>query len=126
MKASAIAQFVQNIERILAGEQVDVFASLLSCHFEYIAAEILTSKLSPGIWYDGANDLEYEVLSPNQVEFRGNMSVWMYQDKTWTEPFVARVTDNRTNSEGMPIYIRMGQHEDKQDLFQIQWLYNNY
>lgn len=125
MKLSAINRFADNIERLLNGEEIDLYDSMIDSSFEYIAAEILSPQLQDGIWYDGTGDLKCKILAQNKIEFSGNMHVCLYQDKFWREPFQAIVTDERKLGNGMPIFVSVGDRKGENDLFKIVWNYKN-
>jgi hypothetical protein len=65
MKQSAIDRFTNNIEKLLNGEKIDLYQSRIDSSFEYIAAEILTTQLQDGIWFDGTEDLIFKVRDKN-------------------------------------------------------------
>ena len=81
---------------------------MIDSNFEYITAEILTSKLDTGIWFDGTNDLRYEINNPHKISFYGNMQVCLNQDKFWIEPFTSVITDERHKGGGFLIYVKVG------------------
>jgi len=125
MKLTAINKFAGNINKLLNEETVDLYESMIDSHFEYIAAEILSSQLQNGIWFDGTGDLKFNLVKPSQIEFSGNMLVCLNQEKRWKEPFFAIVSDERLQGNGMPIFVRVGEHEGEGDLFNIVWFYKN-
>jgi hypothetical protein len=59
-------------KKLLGGHEVDRYESLIDAHFEYIAAEILSSQLARGIWFDGTNDLRYQLVDHDIVSFFWN------------------------------------------------------
>jgi len=73
MKNSFIERFVENIESIINGEDVDLYDSLLDSSFEYITGALVGSQRENGIWYDGTGDLVVSKRKSKQLEFRGNM-----------------------------------------------------
>lgn len=66
MKSSALNRIAENIQKLLNGEEVDLYESLVDTSFEYISAEILSPQLEDGIWYDGTDDLVFEKVGANQ------------------------------------------------------------
>ncbi len=125
MKSEAINRFVSNIERLLTGEQLDLYKGMVSSSFEYIAAEILTDQLQEGIWYDGVSGLIPSLTKHNQVRFTGEMYICLNQDKFWQEPFLSVVTDNRTYNQGINVYVKIGQLEGEKELLSMDWRCRN-
>ena len=125
MRTEAVNRFINNIERLLKGEAFNMYEEMVSSHFEYIAAEILTEQLEDGIWFDGVSGLVAKTNRFNQVEFSGEMYVCRYQEKFWKEPFFARVTDSRNQNGLLNIYVKIGNLENEKDLLSMDWLYLN-
>lgn len=125
MRVEAINQFVGCIERLLNGEQIDLYGESVSSSFEYIAAEILTDQLIEGIWYDGVSNMVATVENSNRVVFSGYMYVCLNQEKFWQEPFKAVVKDERVSHNGVRVYVKIGELEGEKELLSMEWHYRN-
>ena len=125
MKQSAIQNFSDNISKLLNGDKIDLYESLIDSSFEYIAAEILSSQLDEEVWFDGTDDLTSRILSEDTIEFSGTMKVYRGQDNFWDDNFTAKVTYNHTRNDSMLIYVCIGELEAEDDLYKITFRYRN-
>ena len=119
MSNSFIERFVRNIDLILNGDEVDLYESLIDSSFEYITSELVGDQRESGIWYDGTGDLVVSKRKSRQLEFRGNMHVALEQNKFWTEPFYARVTDKRNTNQGMVVLVHIGDYKAEGNILEI-------
>jgi len=110
MRLAAIEKFIEHVELLLSGVDVDLYDSIDSC-FEYIAGTLLGKLRGNSIWYDGTGDLTFKKRKKNQLEFFGNMHVMEEQTGCCKEPFYARVTDRRCTKQGVVVFVRIGEYE---------------
>ena len=107
MASEAIQKFISNIERLIAGEPVDLYKSFVNATLERIGTALHYNFREPGIWYDGSSDLIARKRKAKQIEFSGTM--WVMQDKkSWREPFIAIITDKRVTKQGFSIIMKVG------------------
>jgi len=118
MRLSAIEEFIENIELLLNGVDVDLYDSIDST-FEYIAGYLLDGLRDNGIWYDGTGDLTVKKRKKNKLVFTGNMHVMEEQNGCWKEPFFASVTDKRCTNQGVLVFVRIGQYEAEGNLSEL-------
>lgn len=118
MRLAAIEKFIEHIEQLLNGVDVDLYDSIDST-FEYVAGSLLGKIRDGGIWYDGTGDLTVKKKKKNQLEFSGNMHVMQEQKNCWKEPFIARVTDKRCTKQGVIVFVRIGEYEAEGNLDEL-------
>jgi len=118
MRLAAIQKFIEHVEQLLNGVDVDLYDSIDSS-FEYISGALLGKSRDSGIWYDGTGDLTFKKRKINQIEFFGNIHVMGEQKGCWNEPFYARVTDKRCTKQGVLIFVRIGAHEAEGSLDEL-------
>ncbi|MCW9017393.1 MAG: hypothetical protein OQJ89_10540 [Kangiellaceae bacterium] len=115
---AAVEKFIEHIELLLNGTEVDLYDSIDSS-FEYIAGALLGKLRDNGIWYDGTGDLTFKKRKLNQLDFSGNMHVMNEQKECWKEPFFARVTDKRCTKQGVIVFVRIGEYEAEGELIEL-------
>ena len=100
--------FEDVFKRLLARENVDLYAEDVSLMFEEIAATLLgPAPGREGCYFDGVDGLASTVKSPRQVQFTGEM--WVGGNRTqWLEPLRATVTDKRCTKQGIWIVLWIG------------------
>ena len=114
---SIVENIVANFERLLKGDEIDLYKAGISADFEYVALWLFKSE-RPYFWYDGVNDLQARHRKTRQIEFSGEM--WVADDSKnsnqWLEPFSARVTDMRNTQQGLRISMDIGEFHATRDL----------
>ena len=114
--AKALAQgrnfakrFESVFQRLLSGENLDLYQEGLSTSFEFIAANLLGGVPARKFaWFDGVAELTATVRKSRQVEFKGKMWVGDDSRMQWQEDFRATVTDKRMTKQDIWITIWIG------------------
>ena len=111
-----IVVFENAFERLIAGQNVDLYGAGLSSEFEGVAWWLF-AKHRPDVWYDGVDLLQARRRKARQVEFGGAM--WVARDRDqWLEPFRARVTDQERTRQGLVVAMRIGSFSAEGDLLE--------
>jgi len=99
LKKSALDKFVDNINRIHSGIEVDFYKSSIDAMFERICGTLMRDIHDGEIWYDGTGDLTLSKSGDGSLTFDGNMHVAQGQKKHWREKFkaIVHVTENDDN-----------------------------
>lgn len=104
---------------LLSGRKLDQQEKTISELFEFIATRLLGAlPLRKGHYFDGAVGLTITVKTVRQLEIRGEMWVGGNQ-KQWTEPFQATVTDKGITEEGIWIVLQVGADQAQGELRSI-------
>ena len=104
----SIVENVESIfERLLDGENVELYKEGVSSDFESIAHWLFESE-RPHNWFDGVSELEAQRRKPRQIEYTGKMWVGDHSRNQWLELFIARVTCMRGTKQGLRITMTIG------------------
>jgi hypothetical protein len=103
--------------RLLAREEVDLYAEGMSLMWEAVAGAMLGSLPErKSCYFDGVINLASRVKTQRQVEFTGDM--WVGENKKqWTEPFRAVVTDKTITKQGIWFVVSVGQSKAEAELW---------
>lgn len=100
--------FVNVFQRLISGEELDLYEEKVSSMFEIVAAQLFIDKPQRKFcWYDGVVGLTARVTKLHQVEFTGQM--WVGDNKTqWKESFKVIVSDRPIAKQGISITLWVG------------------
>lgn len=119
MESEASTNFVNNIEKLLLGEEVDLYESGISASFEYACSSLFESIRERGIWYDGITNIEIRRRKRKQLELTGHIWVAKGASKQWLESFHAVVTDKRVTKQGMWLSVDIGEYHSEGNIYEL-------
>ena len=116
MNKDSIDKFVENMNLLGEGTDINLYNRSIDSAFERICGELLKEQRGDKIWYDGTGDLSFEKISSQNLIFKGNMHVMEGQKRHWQEPFVAEVTFSSDPSD-CNVLISCGEYKSSGNLY---------
>ncbi|MEQ8224512.1 MAG: hypothetical protein ABRQ37_19490 [Candidatus Eremiobacterota bacterium] len=115
-KEELYKRFQDIIEKLLAGEQLEVHEKDISFLLEAIATHLFSNTgARNSVYFDGAVNLTAKIRKKRQIEIRGEMWVGNHKEQ-WKEKLIVAVTDRTATGQGFSIVLQVGNDRAEGDL----------